>query len=524
MNIHKSVLAMAISLLSSPLALAAEVGQPNVVFIFADDMGYGDVSAYDKASKIKTPNLDRLASAGMMFTDAHTASGVCSPSRYALLTGRYSWRTRLKAGVLHGYSFPLIDDGRLTLASLMKQKGYSTGCFGKWHLGMEWRDEAGKRLSDDRNRVGANVDHTQRLSHTPTSLGFDTFYGIAASLDMPPYVWIENDRVVEQPKKGYQANGGRKGPTADGWKHEHVMPRIGDRAIEFIRENKSKPFFAYVPLNAPHTPHAPSEAFVGKSGLDVYGDFMLEVDHTIGRIVRELDRCELTENTLVIVTSDNGPETNMYARRRKIGHDSSSRLLGAKRDNWEGGQRVPFIVRWPAVVKAGSQCDSPIGVIDVMATLAEITGQPLADNAGSDSFSFLSLLEGVRPNGSRVQHAWIHHSSKGRFAIRQGNWKLLLHAGSGGNAYTSTRSRAAKGSPEVLAESFTNTRQLFDLEADVEESKNLADEHPEMVARLTRLASEIVTSGRSTAGKRLPYFTEPWAQLDWLESVETSKE
>ncbi len=501
-------------------ANAAE--RPNVVLIFADDMGYGDVSAYSPESRIKTPKLDRLVSEGMMFTDAHTASAVCTPSRYSLLTGRYAWRTRLKSGVLNGYSPPLIEQGRKTLASLLKQQGYTTGIIGKWHLGMNWFNKDGKQLIPARKHHAPDADYGHPLDATPTSNGFDYYYGISASLDMPPYVWIENDRVVTPPKPGYKVEGGRAGPAADGWQHKDVLPTIADKTIEFIRDNKKGPFFAYVPLNAPHTPHAPNEQFIGSSGLDVYGDFMVEVDHTIGRIIDAVDRMGLKDNTLIIVTSDNGPETNMYSRRQRTGHDSSSYFLGAKRDNWEGGHRVPFVVRWPDKVKAGQVNRQPIGTVDIFATLAEMTGQKIKPTEAEDSFSFYGLIRGQSDEDKRAQHAWIYHSSGGHFAIRQGDWKLLLHSGSGGNGYGAKQGKHKKrfaGTPEAHAYAESKGLQLYNMATDSAERVNLVDEYPEKVAELTRLAAKTVRDGRSTSGMPQAYVERPWSQIQWINKL-----
>ena len=496
---------------------SAEVRQPNVVLIFADDMGYGDVTCYDAQSRIHTPNLDRLAMGGMRFTDAHSASAVCTPSRYALLTGRYAWRTGLKSGVLGGFSQPLIEKGRMTLADLFQGKGYRTACIGKWHLGMDWsggiRGENGYNMRNN----SEGIDFTKPIQNTALVNGFDEYFGIAASLDMPPYVFIRNDRVTEQPTSSLKEEdkGGRPGPAAPGWRHKHVMPTLTDEVISFIQRSKPGPFFVYMPLNAPHTPHAPGDAFVGKSKLDIYGDFMVEVDHHIGRVMDELDRLKLSDNTLVIVTSDNGPETNMFPRLNKSGHDSSSHFLGAKRDNWEGGHRVPFIARWPGVIASGSQCDTPFCLVDMMATFAEIASVALPEDQGVDSVSILPLMHGK--NGDyRNRHAIIHHSSTGRFAIRRGDWKLLLHAGSGGNGY-GTGKRSTRYNGTIEQKSFnTADRQLYNMRTDPDETTNLIEKYPEVASELTALAGEYVSKGRSTPGPRQETILQNWPQLDWL--------
>lgn len=505
------------SLLVATLTSVSVASPPNVVLIFADDMGYGDVTCYDAKSKIHTPNLDRLAKGGMRFTDAHSASAVCTPSRYALLTGRYAWRTGLKSGVLGGFSQPLIEEGRMTVADIFQGKGYRTACIGKWHLGMDWAGGMRGEKGYSMRNTSEGIDFTKPIQNTAIVNGFDEYFGIAASLDMPPYVFIRNDRVTEQPTSSLKEEdkGGRQGPAVPGWRHKHVMPKLTNEVISFLQRNKQSPFFVYMPLNAPHTPHAPGDAFVGKSKLDIYGDFMVEVDHHIGRVIDELDRLKLSDNTLVIVTSDNGPETNMYPRRSKFGHDSSSHFLGAKRDNWEGGHRVPFIARWPGVIAPGSKCDTPFCLVDMMATFAEMVSVDLPQDQGVDSVSILPLMQG-ESGDSREGHAIIHHSSTGRFAIRRGDWKLLLHAGSGGNGYgAGQRSSRYKGTIEQKSFNTAN-RQLYNLRTDPDETTNLNEKRPEVVDELTALASEYVRSGRSTPGSQQKTGLQNWPQLDWL--------
>jgi arylsulfatase A len=293
------------------------------------------------------------------------------------------------------------------------------------------------------------------------------------------------------------------------------MPTLTDEVISFIQRNEQSPFFVYMPLNAPHTPHAPGDAFVGRSKLDIYGDFMVEVDHHIGRVMNALDRLKLTDNTLVIVTSDNGPETNMYPRRSTFGHDSSSHFLGAKRDNWEGGHRVPFIARWPGVIAPGSTCDTPFCLVDMMATFSELLSVELPEDQGVDSVSILPLMLG-KGGDYRKAHAIIHHSSSGRFAIRNGDWKLLLHAGSGGNGYGAGQ-RSSRYNGTIEQRSFdTPNRQLYNMRTDPDETTNLIDEHPEVVSALTALAGEYVRNGRSTSGPDQRMSLQNWSQLDWL--------
>jgi len=519
-SICQIILAAGLCLQLQCLVVGRENARPNVILIFADDLGYGDVSSYNPESRIRTPNMDRLASEGIQMTDAHSASAVCTPSRYSLLTGRYSWRTELKSGVLGGFSLPLIEPDRMTLGNLFKQSGYATACIGKWHLGMEWnRPHRGDQEYAMRQKWDG-VDFSKRIESTPTSNGFDYFFGISASLDMPPYVFIENDRVVELPTSmlEFEDKGGRPGPATKGWRHKYVTSEIIDKTIEFVGEHRNEPFFAYAPLNSPHTPHVPADAFIGTSGLDIYGDFVVEVDHHVGRVMQALSDLRLADNTLLIVTSDNGPETNMYSRLQNTGHDGSGLLLGSKRDNWEGGHRVPFIARWPRAIRAGSANSDPFCLVDMMATFADLLQVELPDSQAVDSITALPLLKGGDA-AYRESHAIVHHSSLGQFAIRRGDWKLLLHSGSGGNNYAVKSGRRAEAYANTLEQRLFDTgeRQLYNLRLDIAESQNLASERPDIVAELTALAVEYVKNGRSTPGPEQDYIRGDWPQIDWID-------
>ncbi len=360
--------------------------RPNIVFILADDMGYGDLRSYNAQSKIPTPNMDALASEGMRFTDAHTPSSVCTPTRYGLLTGRYAWRTRLKSGVLWGYDPLLIEPGRMTIASLLKGHGYATAGIGKWHLG----------LGNE-----SKTDYSKLLRPGPNSVGFDYFFGIPASLDMTPYVFVENEGLVEAPTSTIgdsemrrKGGGGfwRGGPIAPSFKHEDVLPKITEKAVSFIlQQSSAKPFFLYFPLTAPHTPWMPTPGFRGLSGADYYGDFVAQVDASVGQVMRALEAAKLADNTLVILTSDNGAHW-LPEDIEKWGHRANDGLRGQKADIWEGGHRVPFIARWPKKIKAGSTSNETICLTDMMATFAAILGQQLPINAGEDSFNILPAL------------------------------------------------------------------------------------------------------------------------------------
>ncbi len=468
-----------------------KAGNPNIVYILADDMGYGDVRCLNKDGKIATPNMDRLAAAGMIFTDAHSGSAVCTPTRYGILTGRYCWRTHLANGVLFGYSRPLIDPGRMTVASMLKSGGYHTAGLGKWHLGLGLATKDGKAAAGD----GSNVDFAAPITNAPTSLGFDYYYGISASLDMPPYVYIHNDRFVGVPTATRTYI--RKGLAAEGFEAVDVLPTLMTKAVEYIGQRAKaaaagdgKPFFLYMPLNAPHTPIVPTNEFQGKSGLNAYGDFVMQVDHTVGQVLDALDRNGLAGKTLVILTSDNGcsPAANFQQLLAK-GHNPSYVFRGHKADIFEGGHRIPFIARWPGHVKAGSTCDQTICLTDLLATCAAIVGVKLPDNTGEDSVSILPALTGKA--AGPLREATVHHSINGSFSIRQGKWKLELCPGSGGWSEPKPGSKEERTLPDV---------QLYDLTADISERRNLQAEHPDITARLTALLQGYVDNGRSTPG------------------------
>jgi arylsulfatase A-like enzyme len=453
---------------------------PNIVFILADDLGYGDPRCYNEASKIPTPNIDRLAAQGMRFTDAHTPSAVCTPTRYGVLTGRYCWRTSLKKGVLNGYSPLLIEPGRLTVASLLKQQGYVTAGVGKWHLG----------LGNDKQ-----TDYRKSLKPGPNTVGFDYFFGIPASLDMPPYVFVENEGVTEAPTGMIEASqmrrkGGngfwRAGAIAPHFKHVDVLPKLTDKAVEFFqKQSAAKPFFLYFPLSAPHTPWMPTDAFRGQSGAGYYGDFVAQADATLGRVMQVLDDAKLSDNTLLIFTSDNGAhwlpsDIEMWKHRANDG------WRGQKADIWDGGHRVPFIARWPGKVPAGSVSKEVICLTDFLATAAAVVGMKLPADAGEDSFDLSPVLLGKNPD-KPIHEAVVHHSSDGTFGIRQGPWKLAMALGSHGFS-----------DPKDIKPKPGEARgQLYNLDNDPEEQNNLWLQKPDVVNRLTALLEKYQADGRS---------------------------
>lgn len=470
---------------------------PNIVYILADDMGYGDVGAYNADSKIPTPALDSLARGGIAFTDAHSNSAVSTPTRYGILTGRYAFRSRLKEGVLVGHDPSLIEPGRETVATLLKRAGYRTACVGKWHLGLDWaRRDTTRALFEGSVwdiRDTGNVDYTAEVHGGPSDHGFDYSCIIPASLDIAPYVYIENGRVnsgVTRHGKGWRSDKARgmwyrHGDVADNFDHQTCLQYLTQKAVDYIGQaaDGGAPFFLYFPLTAPHTPWLPSAEFEGRSGAGVYGDFVCMVDDVVRQVREALAASGQLENTIIVFTSDNG--SDWYAADiAETGHRANGEFSGRKSDIWEGGHRVPFIVNWPAGIKAGGRCDEVICTTDLMATCAEMTGQTLADDAGEDSYSFWKVLTG-ETYASPLREATIHHSINGLFALRQGDWVYLAAHGSGG--WTLTEEQAK----DLPAE------QLYQIKDDPTEQHNRAADFPERVSQMKQLLERYVTSGRS---------------------------
>ncbi len=478
---------------------------PNIVIILADDLGYGDVSCYNADSKIRTPHIDRLASQGVRFTDAHSPSAVCTPTRYGILTGRYCWRTWLKSNVVGGYTPPLIEPSRVTIASFLSSHGYRTGCFGKWHLGLGWTrangfvgtaENAQKHFrgswQDGDVASGMNVDFSKPVLGGPTALGFDdAFFTAACSTIDGPFCFIRGDHTVGIPDRMMPVDdfGGpdlrpRPGWMVEGFDLTMVDLEFTDEAIAFVTREASEAagrrFFVYLALSSPHAPWLPPVLVAGTTEEGPRGDLVAVVDHCVGRVADALDRLGLAENTLLIVTSDNGP------RHGANGHESSGALRGHKTHAWEGGHRIPFIARWPGQIEGDSTCNQPIELTDLLATSAAILGEPLPLGAGPDSYNILPALLG-EAGEEPIREAIVSHSQAGVFAIRQGDWKLIVEtAGSGGWV------EPAGGGPKA-----GSPGQLYNLRDDPREQLNRFSEHPEIVERLKQLLERYKAEGRS---------------------------
>ncbi|MDG1278046.1 MAG: arylsulfatase [Algoriphagus sp.] len=492
----------------------AEIKSPNIIFILADDLGYGDIKSFNSASKIPTPNLDQLASEGMRFTDAHTTSSVCTPTRYALLTGRYNWRSSLKSGVLTGKSKALIPKTRTTVASLLKSKGYETAFIGKWHLGWDWGIKESTEFVDGgwNSSDFDQIDFAKPVANGPNELGFDYAYGHAGSLDMAPYVYVENGNVTKIPDKVTIDEGEyswwREGPTSPDFIHEEVTPNFFERSIEYIETHalQEKPFFLYLALPSPHTPILPPIEWQGKSKMLPYGDFMMMIDDYIGRINQTLKIAGIDENTLVIFMSDNGcsPAAG-FDKLVEMGHFPSAHFRGHKADIYEGGHRVPFIAKWPAKIKAGTVRDETISIADFFATAADIVDYSIVDSEGEDSYSLVPLFD-FEKKSIAFREATVFHSVEGNFAIRKGDWKLILAKGSGGWSFPRPGDPAEVNLPDF---------QLYNLASDPGEKNNLGATEPNKVEELRLLLTKYIEDGRSTPGvpQANDAFGEEWKQV-----------
>ncbi|MBX9654071.1 arylsulfatase [bacterium] len=486
---------------------------PNIVLILADDLGYGDVHCYNpERCKIPTPNIDRLAAEGMRFTDAHSSSAVCSPTRYSILTGRYHWRSRLQKGIVNVWEPPLIAADRLTIPALLKRRDYHTSCIGKWHLGWDWpfSEKEFKRLKEVASKIKAdqipteadiktwNKVFSETIRGGPTTRGFDTYFGTDIP-NWPPFCFIENDRTLGVPSAYLPARLFRdnqaslQGPALQGWSLEKILPTLGDHACEYVAANlkRKEPFFLYLPLTSPHTPLAVNAEWKGKSHLNPYADFVMETDGLVGRILTAIESNGGADNTIVIFTSDNGCAPYIGAKfLETMGHFPSGPFRGYKADAFEGGHRIPFIIRWPGTVTAASVCSQTVCSVDLMATLAEIVGASIPTNAAEDSISIVPLLKG---EGRPIRESLVHQSIDGVFAIRKGDWKLILGPGSGGWSEPRDHSPAANALPQ---------KQLYNLRDDLAEKKNVIDVHANVAVEMGALLDKLIDDGRSTPGPR----------------------
>ena len=470
--------------------------KPNIIIVYADDLGYGDISSQNPAGKISTPNIDQLAVEGMRFTDAHSSSGICTPSRYALLTGRYHWRDF--HGIVGPMGPPAFKESQFTMAKMLQDEGYRTGCVGKWHLGWDWeaiRDPNWTK-QDSMEQWNRTVyfyppeayDWSKSVPGGPLDRGFEYYYG-DGTINFPPYAFMENDKVVGVPDttmlvpEGEPLEGNwevRPGPAMKNWNFYDVLPTITKKAVDFVKaqQDQEEPFFLYVPFSAPHAPIIPNEEFVGTSEAGPFGDFVQQTDWSIGQILNALDEIGERENTLVIFSADNGPERYAYDRIRNFDHHSSAPFRGLKRDIYEGGHHVPFVIRWPGHISDNSVCDQVISQVDILQTLASIVGTELPLGLAHDSHDFAAVWLGDDPSQVPVRSATVHNTFKDRYALRQGDWVYLNHK-SGYHSKTPDWVAAHFGYSEIKSET-----QLFNLSDDIGQRTNLADSMPEIVAEM----------------------------------------
>lgn len=491
--LHALLVLLGISAGQAAKPPAVSSSKPNIVLILADDFGVGDIQAHYPNNKIATPYLDQLVREGMSFTDAHSPSAVCSPTRYGLLTGRYAWRTRLQEWVVAAYEPPLIAKGRPTLPGFLQKHGYHTSCIGKWHLGWNWPGPQPSRMTEVKNgQKTLTWDFTKPIADGPIARGFDYFFGVDLP-NLPPFTYIENDRIVIQPTDQYvhdptegvvMPRGFVGAPMAPGWKFADIMPEITKRAVEQVRRlAKSKqPFFLYFSQTSPHEPVVPSKRFKGKSGIAPIADFVMETDWSAGQVIKAVDDAGIADNTIIIFTADNGhSHYTGWPDLIKAGHLPSGEFRGHKGDIWEGGHRVPFVVRWPGKIKPNSQSRQLIGLNDVFATCAELIGMELPANGAEDSISFLTSMLGRK---QQPRANLVNHSNHGEFSYREGNWKLVFK-----NQGFLNRVR---GKPRIT--------ELYDLSSDIGESNNLAASMPKKVSAMSNNLGLLVSRGATRAG------------------------
>jgi arylsulfatase A len=466
--------------------------KPNIVVLYADDMGYGDLGIQNPHSKILTPHLDQLAREGTRFTDAHSSSGICTPSRYALLQGRYHWRKFHR--IVNAFEAPVLDTSRPTLAAMLKDKGYRTACIGKWHLGWDW-DAIRKPGSEPKSIAPESFDWTKPIPGGPLSFGFDYYFGDDVP-NFPPYAWFENDRILEAPTTmvappGQPSEGSwetRPGPSVKDWDFWGVMPKLTEKAVEWIGSQKqNEPFFLYFPFTSPHAPVVPSREFVGKSGANGYGDFVVQTDAAVGRVLDALRKHGFAENTLVIFSADNGPEHYAYSRIQKHDHRSMGPLRGLKRDIWEGGHRVPFVARWPGKIPANSVSDELLSQIDIYATCAAIVESPLPKGVAEDSYNQLDLLVGKAPS---ARDTLVHNTHPNSFALRHGKWVLLRAKTGAGSNVPEWFNKAGGYTPN------DQPGELYNLETDIAQKSNLYAQFPDKVRDLSQLLDKVRSGGQ----------------------------
>jgi arylsulfatase A len=502
---HIVALSIALLLSISCTIEKKDKNQPNIIIIYADDMGYGDLNCQNPESKIPTPNLDQLAREGMRFTDAHSSSGICSPSRFALLTGTYHWRRQ--HGIVNSFGKPFFKDTDITIPQVLKSNGYTTACIGKWHLGWDWEfknEPSGEVMQWGSMRkfyLPEDVAWSKPISGGPLDRGFDYYFG-DGTINFPPYAWVENNKIVEAPTEtmdinniGFETKEGqwefRPGPKVKDWNPYQVLPTLTQKTVTWIKNQKDDvPFFLYFALPSPHAPIIPNDEFDGTSQAGGYGDFMVQTDWVVGQVLKTLKEKELDKNTIVIFTADNGTEAYAWNRAINYGHFSMGNFRGLKRDVWEGGHHVPFIIKWPDHIRAGSVSDELISQIDIMATLARITQSTLPENAAPDSYDFSPVIHGKNYT-SPIRDAAVINTYADKWGIRKGDW-LYINSSTGGHREMPKSFKKLTGYTDFNTEGI-----LFNMKEDSEQRNNLYDQHPDRVNDL-KILLEAYRKGESS--------------------------
>ena len=505
MKIYKRRIVLLTTLLTLVAITQTYSQKPNIVIIYADDMGYGDLQCQNEDSKIPTPYLNKLASEGMRFTDAHSSSGICSPSRYALLTGTYHWRRQ--HDIVNSFGPPFFNESDVTLPELLKTNGYKTAAIGKWHLGWNWKfknEPSGEVFQWNKKRKfykPEDIDWSGPLTGGPLDQGFDYYFG-DGTINFPPYAWIENDQFIELPKAvmdvhnvGFNVNEGewefRPGPKVEGWNPYEVLPTLTKKTVAYINQQEAdKPFFLYMALPSPHAPIIPNKEFVGKSEAGPYGDYMFQTDWVAGQVMKALKEKGLDKNTIVIFTADNGPEKYAFERAEKYEHFSMGDFRGLKRDVWEGGHHVPFIIKWPDHIKANTISEEVISQVDIMATLAEITKTSIPANAAPDSYNLLPLINGKKYKNP-LREATVHNTYDGIWGLRKGKW-LYINKPSGEHSKMPDSFKKLRGYKD-----FNTPALLFDMNKDAEQRNNIFEAHPDVIQEMSTILEAYRKQGYS---------------------------
>ncbi|MCR8667674.1 arylsulfatase [Aestuariibaculum sp. M13] len=501
MRVLKLVQLVFISSLLTGCIKKTDKSKPNIVIIYADDMGYGDLNIQNPNSKIPTPHLDNLAKEGIRFTDAHSSSGICSPSRFALLTGTYHWRRQ--HGIVGSFGKPFFKDSDVTLPQVLKTKDYTTACIGKWHLGWDWqlKQESQSKEGKVNEYLPEDIDWSQPIKGGPLDRGFDYYFG-DGTINFPPYAWVENVKVLEAPTEkmtreniGFEIKEGkwefRPGPRVKGWNPYNVLPTLTRKTTEWINKQKgNQPFFLYFALPSPHAPIIPNDEFDGKSKAGAYGDYMVQTDWVVGQVLKALKNNGFEDNTIVIFSADNGPEHYAWQRAVEYDHYSMGKFRGLKRDVWEGGHHVPLIMKWPDHIKASLVTDEVVSQVDIMATLSKIVGADLPDNAAPDSYNLLPLLNGEEYQ-KPLREATVHNTFDSKWGIRKGDW-IYINSSSGGHRDMPEAFKNLTGYTDFDTEGI-----LFNMKNDPEQRTNLYNEYPEKIKELEVLLETYRNQGFS---------------------------